>query len=871
MEVPEELKIALTEFDQKTELCDICFSEYLKLEQIARNASAYPSIPLLERKIRVAHLTEEEVKFWKNSSQNDEILGLAHYFKLEFPTIDTWLDYISVRGPSEPDLLQAFAQCGSNYKRGREIFDLLIQLYSQSDGDVVKIRKLYELMLTTPHEQLEESYQNYSQFVTERFPESYLSLMRDASRLKTKTESLSQYYIIHEKRISEDPSDPQPWIDYIESCAMHKQPNSSFSVIEEVFYRSLVEPSKISDEKWIPVWKAFLKQVQKHEPSRLRLFVKKSMRCLPSHPFGYLQYLDLDADEIEFPFLRVEFHRLLSLNASNYQTWKKIAVALLYGDFRHFTIINGGWREPYLEDISRIVSTAFEHEDGADVTFLAISLSKRCSAPQDEFYELFLELTTAAFDRWPKSTEVWVRCFNLLSLHAPPKFSKRMLELLPQDLGQLDNPHLALESAILLRALNGTPEELRMLLKLQDEYRKITPKRTASEVSEVVEEIKPLKRVRQVAEAEEPVRSREIYRVKVENLPASATHETIADFFKGYCEPLTIDLHSTQNGNLALVEFGSEQKVLKALVRDQKQIEGSPVSVKRVFGNTLWLSNYPLHWGPQDLESFLRKQNISYLSVRYPSQSDKREKRFCYIDFPDTESTQRAESELNLQEVDKFTLHAEISNPTLKKKRSGPDTTRQVYVHNLNFETTNEETLRELFSTIGKVEDINVPLSSANREKSLKNNGYAFVTFLEVEAVKKALALNNHVLDGRYIHVSRVKTKQALKQPNQFQDDRSIALFNVNTIVTQSYLQEFLNKQVGPTREILMKPSKKAALVEFEKLSDCGRAKLLLEGMLFEEEVLHVGTKADFFKESEPHPSKKPMMAPPMLMRKKRK
>lgn len=875
-----QLETAIAQFDSRVKQSPLCYPEYLELEEKAKSCSLYPSLALLERKTLVTELSSEDILNWKmlaGSESLGDYIKLLSFLKDEFPTPETWLNYLNAVEPTEQELLRAFAQCNSDYKRGYEIFTKIRDFYTSKETNeaIEKLLQLYVHMLSLPHAQLEETYQDYSKFVTSKYSESYPTLMKSASKLKNQSDSPSSYFIKFEQQITENPLDTQAWIAYIESSAKYQLKNTSFASIEQLLYRSLIESSKITDASWLPVWRSFLDLVEKHEPSRLRQFQYFYIKCFPELPAGYLALNRIINDEIEFTFLRSNLLRLQEAFRDKPE-WRSTAKALLVGDFKQFSKVLDTWEATMLDDISTIASTAFEREDSVGILQLAITLARRCSSGEDGFYDLFIELTTATFDRWPNSASVWAMCFRLLALFGNPKYAKRMLKLLPEDITELDDPSIALESAIAHQAMYGHPEELQELLDLQEQYSRHEPRLQSKEElkrsNEDETEKKEVKKLKLEQERATPLRSREMFRVKVDNLPLSSDETSVSEFFRGYCEPITIEVFSTVQGSFALVELDSEQDVMKALVRDQKKLGGSVVSVKRIFGNTLWLTNYPSNWGPSELEAFLKGEGLLFLNVRYPSQSDKREKRFCYVDFPDTVATQRAQSTLNEKVVEGYTLKADISNPSLKHKRTGPNPAHQIYVHNINFDVTTEETLRQFFSEVGKVEDVNVPLNQANKEKGHKNNGYAFVTFSEAKDVKKALDADGSSLDGRNIHLSRGKTKQAMQNPLQFTKNNTIALFNVNSITTKSHLEEFLNSQVGPTTKVFLKPSKKTALVEFEKEADAGMASLKLEGTLFEEEVLQVGSKDDFFKQDgESQPSKKPTMAPPMLMRRRRR
>lgn len=82
---------------------------------------------------------------------------------------------------------------------------------------------------------------------------------------------------------------------------------------------------------------------------------------------------------------------------------------------------------------------------------------------------------------------------------------------------------------------------------------------------------------------------------------------------------------------------------------------------------------------------------------------------------------------------------------------------RKLYVGNLNYDTT-EEQLRELFSTIGTVEEVNV---IPDRFNNRPNKGYSFVVMGTEEEAKEAVdKLNETEQWGRTIIVNVARPKK---------------------------------------------------------------------------------------------------------------
>ena len=77
----------------------------------------------------------------------------------------------------------------------------------------------------------------------------------------------------------------------------------------------------------------------------------------------------------------------------------------------------------------------------------------------------------------------------------------------------------------------------------------------------------------------------------------------------------------------------------------------------------------------------------------------------------------------------------------------------KLYIGNLSFDVT-EETLKEAFSEFGSIEEATI----IKDKFSGKSKGFAFITFSDDEAAKKAIAaMNEKELEGRNLKVSEAK------------------------------------------------------------------------------------------------------------------
>jgi RNA recognition motif-containing protein len=111
------------------------------------------------------------------------------------------------------------------------------------------------------------------------------------------------------------------------------------------------------------------------------------------------------------------------------------------------------------------------------------------------------------------------------------------------------------------------------------------------------------------------------------------------------------------------------------------------------------------------------------IDVRLPSLKYNTHRRFCYVQFEDSDQAQHA---LNLggKEIEGNALVVKISDPNHKQDRSGAlYEGRELHVSNLDWSATRDE-LTEIFSKYGKVEKVRILRTVDGRSK-----GTAFVVF----------------------------------------------------------------------------------------------------------------------------------------------
>ncbi|XP_057419309.1 polyadenylate-binding protein 2-like isoform X2 [Lotus japonicus] len=125
----------------------------------------------------------------------------------------------------------------------------------------------------------------------------------------------------------------------------------------------------------------------------------------------------------------------------------------------------------------------------------------------------------------------------------------------------------------------------------------------------------------------------------------------------------------------------------------------------------------------------------------------------------------------------RFGLLADPANASASQTNREEVDSRSVFVGNVDYSCTPEE-VQQHFQSCGTVNRVTIRTDKFGQPK-----GYAYVEFLEVEAVQEALALNESELHGRQLKVSGKRTNvPGMKQfrpraPNPYMGFRGRALF----------------------------------------------------------------------------------------------
>jgi len=169
---------------------------------------------------------------------------------------------------------------------------------------------------------------------------------------------------------------------------------------------------------------------------------------------------------------------------------------------------------------------------------------------------------------------------------------------------------------------------------------------------------------------------------------------------------------------------------------------------------------------------------------------------FCYIDYEDKEKAQAVVEAMNGIEVDGRTIKADIAIP--RGERISKD--HNLYIGNLNFESTSENVLNMVNEVIGEGKCVDVRIITDKYTQ--KSRGFGYLTFTDTESAENALEeLNGLSLDGRKVRVDRANRNQSAERRVSERDNRNtIFLGNLSWDVTADLLEDMLNDLLGPNQ-----------------------------------------------------------------------
>lgn len=844
-------------------------------------------------------LSEKDIASFKSDilQINDSDIRLGEYRKFygsllaQSPTVNHWSDYLDILIEQGIDITHtgiyknAIYDCEFDFANAKIIWNKVIAAFVSKDGPFQDILSLYLQRLSRPLEDLNEVSSELSRFVTTKSPETYEKTMVQANKVVAKTSKSLRYYEAFELQIARDPQNIQLWAEYMHQVFEYTAKDIKYPILKTIFYRAI---GGHFESEWMSLWLKFIYYLYSIDHKTCRSQLQDFIRMYPrlSVPFAeYIRNLTDNNDDIdEFIRIRDQITKTNLMQTDSYDSWKTLALSILSYEYRYAKDgENLNLVELFYHDASAFTEYALANIDIFHaVEKLVVSIYESL-----EDLEGAQTLVNSMLQTFPTQCEVWLYALEFKKRHgAPIEDIRRIFNTLGGVITSLDWPERLILEYLLFEQLNGDNASIKASIVLSDklvahvaalEKKRPLEDDIEAEVEQKEEEAIE-KRQKTSISHNEGKRNREELTIKVAKLPKTITEADLRSFFADCGEPRELLLFEEDDSAAATVEFNSEYEVLAAMTKNLKVVGNSVVNITRFFEATIWLTNYPPSMSHDEIKAMFEEAG-NVISIRFPTQNSNKDRRFCYIEYAEPKCASLAKYMFDGKSVKdplnkrEYKLKVELSDPSSKKKRNDL-VGNEVYVQSLNFKTVTVQILQEFFEKYGDIVQIRLPLSPNNEEKGYKNNGFAFIAFKSEVGATNALQADGCKLENRAIKVSKSMSKG--KRPNHFgdfDDVKSIALFNVNDTLTSQQLQFYLTNEVGEVNKIQLVPEGKAALVEFKKESDSGRASLILNAKSLEGNIMQIGLKRELLnsirlkKEQKPKTS---LMVPTSLRRKNR-
>jgi RNA recognition motif-containing protein len=269
------------------------------------------------------------------------------------------------------------------------------------------------------------------------------------------------------------------------------------------------------------------------------------------------------------------------------------------------------------------------------------------------------------------------------------------------------------------------------------------------------------------------------------------------------------------------------------------------------------------------------------VDIRFPSLKYNTHRRFCYVQFSSAEAAEKATTLDGQRLGEKERLVAKISAPNQKKDRSSATAEgREVYIRNIDFQAK-EKDVKDIFSAFGKIEKIRLPPGP----KKGTHKGFGFVVFESKDDADVSLGANGKILKSRALEVSiaqvnpgkasrpgnavdlgRDDASPSENQPNGGDNSspsaaahaspgptfdqikkKTLGIMNLADTVNDIRLRA-LFEPFGPLRKVILRPDHQGAIVEYENVTDAGRASLKMDGVDIDGMKIEIGDQANLMK-----------------------
>lgn len=175
----------------------------------------------------------------------------------------------------------------------------------------------------------------------------------------------------------------------------------------------------------------------------------------------------------------------------------------------------------------------------------------------------------------------------------------------------------------------------------------------------------------------------------------------------------------------------------------------------------------------------------------------------AYIVFTNEEDAKKS-IELNGHEILGHHLRVNMAN----RKHDAFSNKGTIFVGNLPFEATEAE-IHDFFSPVGKIEYV----------RKIPKRGIGYVRFDKGVDIVKALKMNDQVLGGRNIRVSRCETKEKQEKKKIFKKDEKTGKFNKQRVKKSHKIKDNVLLSGRSNNNPIIKKIKEKQTAKFNKFS----------------------------------------------------
>ncbi|ODV85127.1 hypothetical protein CANARDRAFT_221704 [[Candida] arabinofermentans NRRL YB-2248] len=792
----------------------------------------------------------------------------------------------------EAEFRESIFVLGDDITRSHQIWDLYFEyLLNTAKNDasfIEKLRLIWEERLAEPHLTIEQTFNDYTQFISKFYSETYSEMMIRASAIKNKTVKIVEALEPWELEILESPDTPSVWEGYIVCISKLKNLDrvTKNRLLKFTFKRAMWY---VNTDKLIEL-RSLIKTYDSLGIAISRDVVySEVLSYFDQNCYLWSDYI-IESDISQF---QDNFERVTKViySASDYDGFCALSSVFIRNCGLFFDQLPGPLKQSIISILSgdqSIFTQALEYNNVfhtiekmcigffmkiENIDIVRLLSNKMLDDPQcgtQVEVILYVFEIEKQFGDFETALHVFTgTCARLSSLDWPERLMDEWQRyvMLFGKISHIEHYKEVCTNALLTVESNNATVDLQVVDDIpvpKSSEENTTNKRSRDGDSEEYSNF-PNKKAKQ--RAEPATRNRENLTVLLSNIPPESTNSTIEKFFKDY--GLIREIQICEDN--ATVEFTQEQDLLAALTRDHKYIKANEIGVTHLKDNTIWVTNFP----PTYAESSLRELFSPFgviMSVRLPSLASNVNRRFCYIDFTSSDSASKAAAEIDGLEITdsvhnkKFKLVVKISNLQKKKERSGAlDEGRELYVSGLDYHKVDEETLRSHFNNYGEIESIKLPLGKRGQGTNRVNDGYGFISFSKKEEAQAAIqGMSNFVLFDRPLVVTlavpkakktsnfhSTKESSTTRTPKSVIESKTISLLNLDDKVSQDHLLSIL-EEIGPVRKLELKPDMNGSLVEFENVNDCGKAEIKLNGFQIGDRKVTVGSRYELERSSGP-------------------